>query len=76
MRRHQPWWRRLRRRALRISGRAKEPAGWILLVGAAATFVGVLVGLIATGGAKVATLLIAADLLVSGVDATPDEEDD
>lgn len=68
--------RRARRRALHWFALARRPAAWLLLVGAALTFVGVLVNLISVGVAKWATLLIAADLLVSGFDAVQEAEDD
>lgn len=57
---------RLTRRLLPIFGRAQRPAAWVLMLGGAASFVAVLLNLIATGTAKWATLLVAADLTVSG----------
>lgn len=62
-------------RAQRVVQRVRRPAAWLLLIGAAVTFVGVLVGLIVVGEAKWATLLVAADLLVSGAGAAFDAED-
>lgn len=58
----------------RIVRRIERPAAWCLLAGAGVTFVGVLADLIAVGNAKWATLLIAADLLVSGASAVQDAE--
>ena len=53
-------------------------ASLVLLAGAVCTFVGVLVHLIDVGQFRLATLLIAADLMVSGVSALQEatEEDD
>lgn len=68
--------RRLRRAVLRAAGRAERPAAWALLAGAAVTFVGVLVQLIDVGEFRLGTLLISADLLVSGWSAVQDAEDD
>lgn len=59
----------MKRRLLRWAARAEGPAAWVLLIGAAVTFVAVLVNLIATGNAKWATLLVAADLVVSSASA-------
>lgn len=66
--------RRIRRRALRAFAAAERPAAWMLLAGGFATFVGVLTNLIATGTAKWATLLVAADLVVSGFGAVQEAE--
>jgi hypothetical protein len=52
---------------LPIFGAVQRPAAWLLLIGGAVTFVAVLTNLIATGTAKWATLLVAADLIVSGL---------
>lgn len=52
---------------LPIFGAAQRPASWCLLVGGMATFFAVVTNLIATGTAKWATLLVAADLIVSGL---------
>lgn len=67
----------MRRRVLRLLDRIEPWAAWGLLAGAAVVFVGVAVDLIATGDARWATLLIAADLLVSGYSEVQDsaEED-
>lgn len=45
------------------------PAALFLLAGAVVTFVGVLVHLIDVGEFRIATLLISADLVVSGASA-------
>lgn len=69
--------RRIRRSVLRWFAIAERPAAWGLLAGGIVTFIGVITDLIATGNAKWATLLIAADLVVSGfgaVQASDDEE--
>lgn len=67
---------RLTRRVLRAFGWAERPAAWLLLVGGAVTFVGVVANLIATGDAKTATLLVAADLVVSGFGAVQQAEEE
>jgi hypothetical protein len=64
------------RRLLRLFGRAQRPAAWSLMLGGAVTFVAVLFDLIQTGDAKWATLLIAADLVVSGFGAVQEAEND
>lgn len=46
------------------------------MVGGACTFVAVAVDLVKTGDAKWATLLIAADLVVSGFSAVQDVENE
>ena len=48
----------------------------MLLIGAGTTLVSVITGLIVVGEAKLATLLIAADLFVAGFSAVQDAEDD
>jgi len=68
--------RQARRFVLRVFARVERPAAWLLLAGGTATFVAVLFDLIATGGAKWATLLIAADLIVSGFSAVQEAEGD
>jgi hypothetical protein len=68
--------RRLRRRVLRAFALADRPAAWCLMLGGAVTFVAVLVDLVATGDAKWATLLVAADLTCSGFSAVQEAEDD
>lgn len=73
-------WRRrtrsLRRRVLRVFAVIERPAAWALLVGGVVTFLSVVTGLIVVGEAKVATLLVAADLIVSGFSSTQQAEDD
>lgn len=56
--------------------RAEKPAAWLLLAGGVWTFVAVLVGFVIVGNAKWATLLVAADLIVSGFSAVQDAEPD
>lgn len=67
---------RLTRRLVGLFARAQRPAAWVLLVGGAVTFVAVAVNLIATGTAKWATLLISADLVVSGFAAVQEAENE
>lgn len=55
--------------------RAERPAAWVLLIGGAVTFLAVLLNVLRTGNAKWATLLIAADLIVSGFSAVQEAED-
>ena len=69
-------WKRLRERILAIFKVLERPAAWGLLIGGVITFLGVLFGLIVVGDAKPATLLIAADLIVSGFSAVQESEDD
>lgn len=69
-------WRRVRRAVLRAFAAAERPAAWVLLVGAAVTLIGIATNLLVLGTAKWATVLIAADLLVSGFAAVQDAEDD
>lgn len=66
---------RWRLAVLRAFAVAERPAAWGLLIGAAWTFIGVLVGWITVGDFKWPTLLIAADLVVSGFAAVQDSED-
>lgn len=61
---------------LRAFARAERPAAWCLLGGAIVTLIGVATNLLATGTAKWATILVAADLLVSGFSAVQESEDD
>lgn len=68
--------RRLRRWVLRGFAVAERPAAWGLLVGAAVTFVGVLVGWITVGEFRWPTLLIAAGLVVDGFTAVQETEGD
>lgn len=67
---------RPRRRLLRMFARVSRPAAWVLMLGGAVTFVSVAVGLVVVGDAKWATLLVSADLLVSGFTAVQNEEGD
>lgn len=60
---------------LRAFAAAERPCAWALMLGGAVTFVGVLVGLIAVGEFKWATLLVAADLVVGGFSAVQEAED-
>lgn len=69
-------WRRLRRRILRAFRVIERPAAWGLLVAGLATFVSVVTGLIVVGEAKLATLLVAADLIVGGFHAVQDSDDE
>lgn len=66
----------MRRRILRAFEKAQRPAAWSLMIGGAVTFVAVAVDLLKTGDAKWATLLIAADLVVSGFAATQEAENE
>ena len=66
----------LRRLILRVFARIERPAAWCLLIGGFVTFVGVLVGWITVGDFKWPTLLISADLVVSGFSAVQEAEDD
>ena len=63
-------------RLLPIFGAVQRPAAWLLLIGGAVTFVAVLTNLIATGTAKWATLLVSADLIVSGLGNVQTAEQD
>ena len=65
----------LKRRVLRIFAIIERPAAWGLLVGGVITFGSVLFGLIVVGDAKLATLLVAADLIVGGFGAVQETED-
>ena len=53
----------------------ERPAAWGLLIGGLVTFISVITGLIVVGEAKLATLLVAADLIVSGFSAVQESED-
>jgi hypothetical protein len=68
--------RRLRRRVLRAFAVAEKPAAWVLLIGGVVTFVSVVTGLILVGDAKLATILVAAGLIVDGFQAVQESEDD
>lgn len=64
----------MKRRILRAFEIAERPAAWGLLIGGFVTFVSVVTGLIIVGDAKWATLLVAADLTVSGFGAVQESE--
>jgi hypothetical protein len=66
--------RELRRRVLRVFAVLERPAAWGLLVGGIVTFISVVFGLIVVGEAKLATLLVAADLIVGGFGAVQEAE--
>lgn len=68
--------RLVRRFLLPVFARAEKPAAWVLLIGGVVTFVGVVLGLIVVGEARIATLLVAADLVVSGFGAVQEAEDE
>jgi hypothetical protein len=61
---------------LRIFEVLERPAAWGLLIGGLITFISVVTGLIVVGEAKLATLLVAADLIVSGFSAVQQSEDE
>lgn len=69
-------WRRVRRKLLAVFERLERPAAWGLLIGGFVSFVSVLFGLIVVGEARLATLLIAADLTVAGFAAVQASDDD
>lgn len=60
---------------LRVFAVIERPAAWGLLIGGLVTFISVLFGLIVVGDAKLATLLVAADLIVGGFSAVQETED-
>jgi hypothetical protein len=66
--------RLLRRRVLRVFAIIERPAAWGLLIGGLITFISVVTGLIVVGEAKLATLLVAADLIVGGFSAVQETE--
>lgn len=68
--------RRIRRSVLAAFAVAQRPAAWVLLFAGAFTFVGVWVGWITVGQFRWPTLLIAADLVVSGFSAVQEVEND
>ena len=65
----------LKRRVLHIFAIIERPAAWGLLIGGVITFFSVVIGLIVVGDAKLATLLVAADLIVGGFSAVQETED-
>ncbi len=67
---------RLAARVLKAFAVVDRPAAWILLIGGTVTFIGVVVGFFAVGDAKLATLLVSADLIVGGFSAVQQAEDD
>jgi len=66
----------IRLRVLKVFAILERPAAWGLLIGGIVTFGSVLFGLIVVGDAKLATLLVAADLIVGGFGAVQETEDD
>jgi hypothetical protein len=68
--------RELRRRVLRMFAVIERPAAWGLLIGGLITFISVITGLIIVGDAKLATLLVAADLIVGGFSAVQESQDE
>lgn len=68
--------RALRRRVLRAFAVIERPCAWVLLIGGIVTFISVVTGLIVVGEAKLATLLVAADLIVGGFSAVQETEND
>jgi len=60
---------------MRVFAVIERPAAWGLLIGGLVTFISVLFGLIVVGDAKLATLLVAADLIVGGFSAVQETED-
>lgn len=71
-----PFLRKVERVTLRLFGRFERAAAWTLCIGALATFIGVISGLIVVGEARWATLLVAADLAISGFSALRDAYDE
>ena len=61
---------------LRVFAIIERPAAWGLLIGGIITFGSVVFGLIVVGDAKLATLLVAADLIVGGFSAVQETTDD
>ena len=71
--------RRVKRSVLAFLDRIQPWAAWTLLIGAAVVFLGVIFNVLATGDAKWATILVSADLLISGygeVQKSADEDED
>jgi len=67
--------RAVRRRVLSVFKQLERPAAWGLMIGGVVTFISVVTGLIVVGEAKLATLLVSADLIVSGFSAVQESED-
>lgn len=59
---------------LRWFAAAERPAAWALMLGGVVVFFGVLADLFVVGNAKLGTLLVAADLVVSGFAAVQEAE--
>ena len=68
--------KRWRRRLLRLFAIIERPTAWGMLFAGVIVFGSVITGLIVVGEAKLATLLIAADLIVSGFSAVQESEED
>lgn len=66
----------MKRKVLAFFARIERPAAWALMVGGVVVFVGIVADLIRLGNAKIGTLLIAADLVVSGFSAVQEAEED
>lgn len=64
------------KRILRLFGRFQRPAAWCLLVGGLVTFIGVITNLIVIHEARLATLLLAADLFVGGMGSVQEAENE
>jgi len=69
-------WRKLRARLLAYLGPSRIPIAWFMLGAGCVTFVGVVIGLFTVGDAKLATLIVAADLFASGLDTVLSAEAD
>ncbi len=70
---------RLATRLLPVFGRLQRPAAWVLMLGGVVSVVVVVFDLVALGNARLGTLLVAADLMVSGfssVQVAENEADD
>lgn len=68
--------KKLKLKVLRGFEIIERPMAWVLLLAGFGTFVGVVFNLISVGDFKLATLLIAADLTVSGFGAVQESQDD
>lgn len=64
------------RRLYRVLNHVAPWAAWALTIAGLVTFVGVIIGFIVVGDAKPATLLVSADLFVSGITAIQVDDDD